>query len=161
MGEAVDRVARIVEAAAGRLAVTARADGLLHGDTDLADVVTRLRAFAAAGADVLFAPGVSDLGQVTSLLGAVSAPLSVMLLPGGPSPTALADAGVSRLSVGPFAGYAAYAALADLAAAVPARLLGTATTGDPSDAATGRFWRAATTGAGLMHGALAEPTRAR
>lgn len=59
---AVERVAAAAEAAA-RLPfiLTARAEGFLYGRPDLDDAIRRLRAFEAAGAQVLYAPGLPDL----------------------------------------------------------------------------------------------------
>src|SRR3546814_1024788 len=59
---AVERVRQSVAAArsAGDLVVTARAENFLHGRLDLEDMIARLKAFEAAGANVLFAPGRSE-----------------------------------------------------------------------------------------------------
>jgi 2-methylisocitrate lyase-like PEP mutase family enzyme len=135
--EAARRVAAAVEAAAGRLVVTARADGVLRGATDLREIVTRLQAYEAAGADVLFAPGVTEPGQLRTLLAETSAPLSVMWMPGAPAIRELADLGVARVSLGPFAMYAAYGALAQLPAVL-------------ADAGAGQFWSQALAGSSLL-----------
>jgi 2-methylisocitrate lyase-like PEP mutase family enzyme len=138
VAEAARRVAAAVEAAAGRLVVTARADGMIRGGTDLAEIVTRLREYQAAGADVLFAPGITDPGQLRTLLAETTAPLSVMWMPGAPAIRDLADLGVARVSLGPFAMYAAYGALEQL----PAVLDG---------AGAAEFWSRARAGANLLH----------
>ena len=68
---AAERVAAAAEAAhAGPdpLVLTARADGTLHGLEGLDDTIARLRAFEAAGADVLYAPGVSKIADLRRLL---------------------------------------------------------------------------------------------
>jgi 2-methylisocitrate lyase-like PEP mutase family enzyme len=115
MEAAAERVAAAAEAAhAGPdpLVLTARADGALHGLEDLDDTIARLRAFEAAGADVLYAPGVSKIADLRRLLEAVSLPVNVLALPDAPSVAALAALGVARVSVGSGFFLAAMGALA-------------------------------------------------
>ena len=103
MEAAAERVAAAAEAAhAGPdpLVLTARADGALHGLEGLDDTIARLGAFEAAGADVLYAPGVSKIADLRRLLSAVSLPVNVLALPDAPSVAALAALGVARVSVG-------------------------------------------------------------
>jgi 2-methylisocitrate lyase-like PEP mutase family enzyme len=117
LGLAVERVAAAAEAAhAGpaRLVLTARAENYLHGRPDLADTITRLQAYQAAGADVLYAPGLTSLADIRQLVTAVDRPVNVLAMPGTPPVSELAEAGVSRVSVG---GAFAFAALSALAAA--------------------------------------------
>lgn len=100
---AAQRVAAAAEAAHGaaaRLVLTARADNGFHGIHDLDDTITRLQAFEAAGADVLYAPMVSTPQDVQRILEAVSLPINVLALPGVPSVAELAGWGVARISVG-------------------------------------------------------------
>ncbi len=113
-GLAVDRVRAAAEAAhAGpnRLVLTARAENFLHGRSDLADTIDRLQAFQEAGADVLFAPGIDDLGQLSTLVASVDLPVNV--LPRGTTApvAALGDIGVRRISVGGSFAWTAYAAV--------------------------------------------------
>ena len=115
---AADRVAAAAEAAhAGpvHLVVTARSENYLHGRRDLADTVARLQAYQEAGADVLFAPGVSDLDELRELVAAVERPVNVLALPGGPTVSELADIGVSRISIGGGFAYAALGAVVEAA----------------------------------------------
>jgi 2-methylisocitrate lyase-like PEP mutase family enzyme len=115
---AADRVTAAVEAAhAGprRLVLTARAENYLHGRADLDDTIARLQAFAQAGADVLYAPGLVDLGEIRSVVAAVDRPVNVLALPGGPSVSELAEAGVARISVGGAFAYAALGAAVEAA----------------------------------------------
>ena len=115
---AADRVTAAAEAAhAGprRLVLTARAENYLHGRTDLDDTIERLQAFAQAGADVLYAPGLVDLGEIRSVVSAVDRPVNVLALPGGPPVSELADAGVARISVGGAFAYAALGAAVEAA----------------------------------------------
>jgi 2-methylisocitrate lyase-like PEP mutase family enzyme len=102
---AAERIAAAREAigASGHdVVLVGRAEGFIIGRPDLAEVVERLRAYAAAGADCLYAPGIGDPEDVAAVVAAV-APKPVNLLIGGPSPLTLAqvaDLGVRRVSVG-------------------------------------------------------------
>lgn len=103
--EARERVLAAVEAAAGRpggFVVTARAEGFLRGAPVLGEVIARLNAFADAGADVLYAPGLPDLEAVKTLCAAVDKPVNVLAV--GPlakhSVAELAEAGAARISLG-------------------------------------------------------------
>jgi 2-methylisocitrate lyase-like PEP mutase family enzyme len=117
-GLAVVRVQAAVEAirqAGVPIVLTARADGYLHGHSELADVIARLQGFQEAGADVLYAPGLRDLGEIRTLVGEVDRPVNVLALPGGPTIGELADVGVARVSVGGGFAYAALGGLVDAA----------------------------------------------
>ena len=99
---AVERVAAAVEAAKGLdfpFTITARAEGVLRGLTDLDDAVRRLQAFEKAGADVLYAPGLKTMEQVTTVVGAVSKPVNVLATP-DLKVAELAEVGVRRVSLG-------------------------------------------------------------
>ena len=112
-GLARERVEAAVEAARSgdrRLVLTARAENLIHGRDDLADTISRLQSFQEAGADVLFAPGVRELSDIRELISSVDLPVNVLVLPGMPSVSELAEAGVSRISVGGAFAFAAYGA---------------------------------------------------
>ena len=104
---AAERVAAAV-GAAGELVVTARAENFLHGRRDLEDTIARLQSFAAAGADVLYAPGLHRIEDIRAVVEAVDRPVNVLALPGGPEVAELAEAGVARVSVGGAFAYAAY-----------------------------------------------------
>lgn len=82
--------------------LTARAENLLHGRRDLEDTIRRLQAFEAAGADVLYAPGLRDLASIRAVTAAVGKPVNVVMSAADPSLTVeqLAAAGVKRISVG-------------------------------------------------------------
>jgi 2-methylisocitrate lyase-like PEP mutase family enzyme len=102
---AVERVQAAVETARSlpfSFVLTARAENLLHGRTDLDDTIRRLRAFEAAGADVLYAPGLRDLATIRTVASSVGKPINVVMSTGDPSITAaqLAEAGVKRISIG-------------------------------------------------------------
>ena len=79
---AVERVAAAVEVARGLsfpFTLTARAENLLHGRPDLDDTIRRLQAYAGAGADVLYAPGLRDLNTIRQFVSAVPKPLNVVM----------------------------------------------------------------------------------
>jgi 2-methylisocitrate lyase-like PEP mutase family enzyme len=102
---AAERIAAAAEAARALpfpFTLTARAENFLHGRPDLDDTIRRLQAFEAAGADVLYAPGLRDLGMIRTLCAAVGKPVNVIMgLSGAPfSVDQLAAAGVRRISVG-------------------------------------------------------------
>jgi 2-methylisocitrate lyase-like PEP mutase family enzyme len=111
---AAERVAAAVQAAAG-LVVTARAENPLYGVGDLDDTIRRLQLFRDAGADVLYAPGLVDVGDIATVVDAVDRPVNVLLLPDGPTVPDLAGVGVRRVSVGGGLAWAAYGALATAA----------------------------------------------
>ncbi len=100
--QAVERVSAAAEAARALkrdFVFTARAENFLHGRPDLDDTIARLQAFEKAGADVLYAPGLTDISQVRAICEAVSRPVNVLAIAEFSVP-ALAAAGVSRISVG-------------------------------------------------------------
>jgi 2-methylisocitrate lyase-like PEP mutase family enzyme len=115
---AAARVAAAAEAAAGagRLVLTARAENYLHGRADLADTIARLQAYQEAGADVLYAPGLTRLDDVRQVVRSVDRPVNVLALPGGPTVAELAAAGVSRVSVGGAFAFTALGAVVEAAA---------------------------------------------
>jgi 2-methylisocitrate lyase-like PEP mutase family enzyme len=105
LGQATERIAAAVEVA--RLlpfpfTLTARAENFLHGRTDLDDTIERLRAYEAAGANVLYAPGLRDIDQIRRVCQAVNRPVNVLMGFAGVSLTLaeLAEAGVRRISLG-------------------------------------------------------------
>jgi uncharacterized protein (TIGR03085 family) len=117
-GLAAERVAAAVEAAhAGpvHLVLTARAENYLHGRPDLADTIARLQAYQAAGADVLYAPGLKSLADIRQVVMSVDRPVNVVAGAGVPPVSELAEAGVSRVSVGGAFAFAALGALVDAA----------------------------------------------
>jgi 2-methylisocitrate lyase-like PEP mutase family enzyme len=100
---AVERIAAAAKAAhACQFQLTARAENFLHGRPDLNDTIGRLQAFAEAGADVLYAPGLPSLEAIREVCAAVGKPVNVVMgLKGATfSVEELAAAGVKRISVG-------------------------------------------------------------
>ena len=113
IGLATERVAAAAEAArASGLVLTARAENLIHGVRDLDDTIRRLQAFQEAGADVLYAPGLSTIEDVRSVVTSVDRPVNVLLRGGGPDVAALAEAGVARVSVGGALAWVSWGAVA-------------------------------------------------
>ncbi|MCB9147898.1 MAG: isocitrate lyase/phosphoenolpyruvate mutase family protein [Caldilineaceae bacterium] len=101
---ATERVHAAVEAARALpfpFTLTARAENFVRGNPDLDDTIRRLQAFAAAGAHVLFAPGLPDLDSVRAVCAAVSKPVNFMVgIPGKSFSLAeLEAAGVRRISL--------------------------------------------------------------
>lgn len=96
--------------------LTARCEGFLVGRPDLPETIHRLTAYAEAGADCLYAPGLRELGDIEAVVKAV-APKSVNVLIGGDFTTAaqLADLGVRRISVGGALARAAWRGFLDAA----------------------------------------------
>jgi len=104
--QALERVRAAVAAARALpfpFTLTARAENFLHGVADLKDTIRRLEAFADAGADVLFAPGLTSLDAIATVVKAVSPkPVNAIMGLAGKtlSLAALEDIGVRRVSVG-------------------------------------------------------------
>lgn len=117
---AVERVAAAAQAARqapNGFVLTARAEAFLYGRGDLDEIIERLNAFAGAGADVLYAPGLPDLAAVKTVCASVSKPVNVLIY-GKLAEHRLeefAEAGAARLSIGGGLAWPAYGALAEIA----------------------------------------------
>ncbi len=119
-GEAAERVAAAAEAARSvgfPFTLTARAENHIRGNPDLADTIARLQAYEAAGADVLYAPGLRTTSEIREVCDAVTRPVNVLAL-GGLSLAEIADAGGQRISVGGGLTWVAVSAFADAAQAI-------------------------------------------
>ncbi|WP_285596693.1 isocitrate lyase/phosphoenolpyruvate mutase family protein [Kineosporia sp. NBRC 101731] len=88
--------------------LTLRADNFFAGRPDLDDTITRLKAFEKIGADVVYAPGLTDFPAIRKVVDAVSVPVNVLAIPGF-SVDALAAGGVRRVSIGSRLARVAYA----------------------------------------------------
>lgn len=103
---AVGRIAAAVEAAKALsfpFMLVARAENYLHGRADLDDTIKRLQAFEKAGAEVLYAPGLTKPEDIRAVCSAVTKPVNVLMgLKGAPRLTVeqLGELGVRRISVG-------------------------------------------------------------
>ena len=133
VGLAVERIraaAEVVRGLAVPFTLTARCENYLHGRPDLADTIRRLQAYQEAGADVLYAPGLTSHEEIATLVKSVDRPVNVLVGFKGIQ-LSLAEAsamGVRRLSVGSAPARAAYGAL--LRAANEMREHGTFAFGD-------------------------------
>jgi 2-methylisocitrate lyase-like PEP mutase family enzyme len=124
---AAERVRAAAEAAHGLgfpFTLTARAENYLHGREDLDDTIRRLQAFQEAGADVLYAPGLSCLEDIAAVIRAVDRPVNVLALPHFDR-ASLESVGVRRISTGSALARTAYGVL--LRAAEEMRTQGTFT----------------------------------
>jgi len=105
LAHATERVAAAAEAAHALpfpFMFVARAENFLHARPDLDDTIRRLQAFEAAGADVLYAPGIVKADHIRAVCSSVSKPVNVIMgIKGAPFSVAqLAALGVKRISVG-------------------------------------------------------------
>ena len=115
--EAAERIAAAAEAAAQLpfpFMLTARAENHIRGNPDLDDTIARLRAYEAAGADVVFAPGLRELDEIRVLAEATERPLNVLGTP-AMNVEEIAAAGAQRISVGGSLAWATIEAMAEFA----------------------------------------------
>lgn len=120
LDQAVERVASAVEVAAGLdfpFTLTARAENQIRGNPDLEDTIERLRAYERAGADVLYAPGLRDAGEVRAVCAELTRPVNVLAHPGLTMEEIVA-AGAQRVSVGGSLAWAAVEAIVAAAESV-------------------------------------------
>jgi 2-methylisocitrate lyase-like PEP mutase family enzyme len=116
-GRAAERVAAAAQAAralAFPFTLTARAENHIRGNPDLDDTIARLRAYADAGADVLFAPGLRTAEEIRTVCEAVDRPVNV-LAHKGLTMAEIKSAGAKRVSVGGGLTWVAVNAMADAA----------------------------------------------
>ena len=108
--ERIRAARRAIDAIATGVLLTARSEGFIAGRPDLAETIRRLTAYADAGADCLYAPGIRTPAEISAVVSAV-APKPVNVLVGSDFTTvaALADLGVRRISVGGALARAAWA----------------------------------------------------
>ena len=105
LGAAVERIRaarRAIDQAGGDTLLVGRAECFLVGRPDLEETIARLKAYAQAGADCLYAPGIRTREQIVAVVAAV-APKPINLLVGSPSELTMQDIaalGVRRVSVG-------------------------------------------------------------
>lgn len=123
---AVERVAAAAEAAHRHgVVLTARAENHVYELGDLDDTLRRLVAYRNAGADVVYAPRLSDPDDIRRVVAATDAPINVLAMRHAPSVPELAEMGVRRVSTGGALARAAYGAL--IAAAGELQREGTST----------------------------------
>lgn len=115
LAAAVERVAAAAEAAHrdpdDPLLLTARCEHFLHGITDLDATIERLVAYRDAGADCVYAPGLTTTEQIADVVDAVGIPVNVLAWRDGPSVAQIGAAGGRRVSVGSTLANVAYGAL--------------------------------------------------
>ncbi|MFI6071795.1 isocitrate lyase/phosphoenolpyruvate mutase family protein [Actinoplanes sp. NPDC051343] len=115
-GVAAERIAAAAaECDRHGVVLTGRAENHLYDAGGLDDTIARLIAYREAGATCLYAPGLSDLGDIAKVVRETGAPVNVLALRNGPSVPELAGAGVRRVSTGGSLAWAAYGALVDAA----------------------------------------------
>jgi 2-methylisocitrate lyase-like PEP mutase family enzyme len=117
---AAERIAAAAKAAHGLgfpFMLTARAENHIRGNPDLHDTIARLQAFAEAGADVVYAPGLRTPADIRAVCDAVPKPVNVLALP-GLSLGEIVDAGAQRISVGGGLAWAGVQAAAAAAVAI-------------------------------------------
>ena len=122
---AVDRIRaarRAIDESSTGIVLTARSEGFIAGRPDLTETIRRLDAFAEAGADCLFAPGLRAMSDIAAVVEAV-APKPVNVLVGGDFTTVeeLRQIGVRRISVGGALARAAWTGLLDAAREISER----------------------------------------
>lgn len=115
---AAERVRAAAEAAHGvhaHFVLTGRSENYLHGRPELADTIRRLQAYQEAGADVLYAPGVTRAEDIRSIVTSVDRPVNVLARPTVPPIAELGTLGVARVSVGGAFAFAAFGAAVEAA----------------------------------------------
>ena len=114
LDHAVERIAAACEAARQLdfpFTLTARAENLIRNNPDLDDTIARLRAFEEVGADVLYAPGLFSVEQISAVCAAVSKPVNVLART-DLSMQEIVEAGGQRVSVGGALAWVAAGAMA-------------------------------------------------
>ncbi|OJU85607.1 MAG: hypothetical protein BGO11_21035 [Solirubrobacterales bacterium 70-9] len=117
VGAAAERIAAAAAAARAlpfRFTLTARAENHIRGNPDLEDTIARLRAYEAAGADVLYAPGLASAAEIRAVVDAVGLPVNVLARP-SLTVAEIAAAGARRISVGGSLAWATIEAMAAVA----------------------------------------------
>lgn len=116
---AVERVRaarRAIDRSGTGVLLTGRSEGFIVGRPDLGETIRRLTAYAEAGAECLYAPGIREMQEIIAVVQAVSPkPVNVLVGSGFTTVTALAEAGVRRISVGGALARAAWAGFLEAA----------------------------------------------
>lgn len=101
LNKATEAVEEAAEACARHdLVLTARAENYLYDRPDIDDTISRLLAYSSAGAEVLYAPGVTSALDIELIVSETEKPVNVLALPAAPPLDELADLGVRRASTG-------------------------------------------------------------
>jgi 2-methylisocitrate lyase-like PEP mutase family enzyme len=115
VSRAAERITAAAEAARALdvpFMLTGRAENHIRDNPDLHDTIARLQAYEAAGADVLYAPGLATVDQIRAVCSSVSRPVNVLGFPGF-TIAEIFEAGAQRVSVGGGLTWVAVAAMAD------------------------------------------------
>jgi 2-methylisocitrate lyase-like PEP mutase family enzyme len=121
VGLAAERVAEAAEANRRLdtpMVLTGRAENHIRGVQDLDDTIARLIAYRDAGADAVYAPGLTTIEQIAAVVEAVRCPVNILSIPGVPSIAELTAAGVRRVSTGSALASRAFGALRSAAIAL-------------------------------------------
>jgi 2-methylisocitrate lyase-like PEP mutase family enzyme len=101
---AVERMAaarQAIDESRTGILLTGRSEGFIAGQPDIDETLRRLTAYAAAGADCLYAPGLREMAHIKAVVAAVAPkPVNVLVSSGFTTLAELTDAGVRRVSVG-------------------------------------------------------------
>jgi 2-methylisocitrate lyase-like PEP mutase family enzyme len=90
-----------IDAAGSDVLLTGRSEGFIHGRPDMDETVRRLKAYAVAGADCLYAPGIKTREQIEAVVKAVAPkPVNLLVASAGLTFKEIAAMGVRRISVG-------------------------------------------------------------
>jgi 2-methylisocitrate lyase-like PEP mutase family enzyme len=120
VSHAADRITAAAEAARALdvpFMLTGRAENHIRDNPDLDDTIERLQAYEAAGADVLYAPGLATVDEIRAVCSAVSRPVNVLGFPGF-TIGEIFEAGAQRVSVGGGLTWVAVVAMADAVTAL-------------------------------------------
>lgn len=99
--ERIRAARKAIDADKSGVLLTGRCEAFLRGQKDLKLVIDRLTAYAEAGADCLYAPGISTPEEISAVVKAVHPkPVNLLVGAAGPSLKAAADLGIRRISVG-------------------------------------------------------------
>ena len=111
-GDRIRAAAEVARALPFTFTLTARAENYLHGRPDLKDTIKRLQAYQEAGANVLYAPGLTRKEDIAAVVSSVDRPVNVLAgLPNAPLTLAeLSALGVKRVSIGSALSRTAYGA---------------------------------------------------
>jgi len=113
---------RAIDQSGTGVLLTGRSEGYLVGRPDLAETIRRLTAYADAGADCLYAPGLRTIDDITAVVQAVSPkPVNVLVATDFTTVAQLAAAGVRRISVGSALARVAWAGFLDSATEIAER----------------------------------------
>lgn len=122
---AVERIGaarRAIDESGTGVVLTARSEGFVAGRPDLAETIRRLTAYAEAGADCLFAPGIRNVADLKTVVDAVSPkPLNALVSSDFATLAELTDIGVRRISVGGALARAAWTAFLEAAKEIAER----------------------------------------